>query len=78
MLDGGGRIDLLIVDFAMPEMNGAELLRRVRKLRPGLPALMVTGYVKDRASLDEVEVEVFCASRSRSPCSAHGSATCSA
>ena len=52
MLDRGGRIDLLIIDFAMPEMNGAELLRRVRKLRPGLPALMVTGYVKDRASLE--------------------------
>ena len=43
----------------MPEMDGAELLRRVRRLLPGLPALMVTGYVKDRASLDAVEVEVL-------------------
>ena len=59
MLDRGDRIDLLLVDFAMPEMDGAELLRRVRRLLPGLPALMVTGYVKDRASLDAVEVEVL-------------------
>jgi CheY-like chemotaxis protein len=59
MLDRGGRIDLLLVDFAMPEMDGAELLRCVRQRRPGLLALMVTGYVKDRASLDAVEVEVL-------------------
>jgi signal transduction histidine kinase len=59
LLDGGGRIDLLLVDFAMPEMDGAELLRRARQRRPGLPALMVTGYVKDRASLDAIEVEVM-------------------
>jgi CheY-like chemotaxis protein len=45
----------------MPEMDGAELLRRVRMLRPGpgIPALMVTGYVKDRASLDALDVEVL-------------------
>src|SRR3954447_11331316 len=59
MLDRGDRIDLLLVDFAMPEMDGAELLRRVRRLLPGLPALMVTGYVKDGGSRDAVEVEVL-------------------
>src|ERR1051325_631393 len=41
------RIDLLLADFAMPGMNGAELIRRAREARPGLPVLLVTGYVDD-------------------------------
>jgi PAS domain S-box-containing protein len=38
--------DLLLVDFAMPEMNGAELLRRARRDRPDLKALFMTGYAQ--------------------------------
>lgn len=38
-------IDLLLVDFVMPGMNGLELLERVRRLksRTELPVIMVTG-----------------------------------
>ncbi len=38
--------DLMLVDFAMPGMNGAELARAVRSLQPGLPILLVTGYAE--------------------------------
>ena len=38
------RIDLVITDFAMPELNGAEVARRVRQARPGLPIIFVTGF----------------------------------
>lgn len=37
-------IDVLVADFAMPVMNGAELARRARILQPDLPVLFVTGY----------------------------------
>jgi PAS domain S-box-containing protein len=40
----GERFDLMVVDFAMPGMNGAELVAAVETRRPGLPALFVTGY----------------------------------
>jgi CheY-like chemotaxis protein len=40
----GCRIDLLVVDFAMPGMNGVEVARGARVARPGLPVLFITGY----------------------------------
>jgi CheY-like chemotaxis protein len=45
VLDGDTAIDLLIVDYAMPGMNGAETVREARQRRPGLKALMITGHV---------------------------------
>ena len=39
-----GFCDLLITDVNMPAMNGIELLRRARQIRPRLPMLVVTGY----------------------------------
>jgi PAS domain S-box-containing protein len=45
--------DLLVLDFAMPGMNGAEVAREVRVRRPGLPILFVTGYA-DISALEDV------------------------
>jgi CheY-like chemotaxis protein len=36
--------DLIIVDFAMPGMNGAELLVKARTVRPELKALVISGF----------------------------------
>ncbi len=41
--------ELLIVDFAMPGMNGAEVAAEARRRRPGLPVILVTGYADTRA-----------------------------
>ena len=38
------RPDLLLVDFLMPGMNGVEMVEEARKLYPGLPVLLATGY----------------------------------
>ena len=37
-------IDLLISDIVMPEMYGTDLLQHARALRPGLPALLISGF----------------------------------
>jgi signal transduction histidine kinase len=37
-------IGLIITDHAMPEMSGMELASQIRKIRPGLPIILTTGY----------------------------------
>lgn len=44
VLDRHDDIELLLLDFAMPGMNGAEVAREARKRRPQLPILFLTGY----------------------------------
>ena len=44
MLGRAEPVDLLLVDMAMPGMNGVELIRKARERRPSLRAMLVTGY----------------------------------
>jgi CheY-like chemotaxis protein len=44
-----GRFDLLVVDFAMPGMNGAEVARTAQATQPDLKVLMISGYANSTA-----------------------------
>jgi len=39
--------DLVVTDFNMPELSGLEVSRRLAALRPGLPVLIISGYIAD-------------------------------
>jgi PAS domain S-box-containing protein len=43
--------DLMMLDFAMPGMNGAEVARQAREGRPGLPVVFASGYA-DTAAIE--------------------------
>ncbi|HEX3883941.1 MAG TPA: ATP-binding protein [Stellaceae bacterium] len=43
-LSRGEAYDLLLIDVAMPGLNGVETVRRAREIVPGLRALYMTGY----------------------------------
>jgi len=37
-------IDLIILDFTMPEMSGGETLKRLKSIHPKVPVLVSSGY----------------------------------
>lgn len=46
LVRNGHRFDLLVTDHLMPGISGVDLIGQVRALRPGLPALLVSGYAE--------------------------------
>jgi PAS domain S-box-containing protein len=52
--------DLMISDYAMPNLSGTEFLREARGLCPDVPALIITGYAEADAISDRPDgVEVL-------------------
>ncbi|SFT80206.1 PAS domain-containing sensor histidine kinase [Mesorhizobium sp. YR577] len=43
----GGKIDIVVSDVVMPEMDGPTLLGELRKLRPDIKFIFVSGYAED-------------------------------
>jgi signal transduction histidine kinase/ActR/RegA family two-component response regulator len=48
-LEAGDRPDVLVTDYAMPGMTGAEAARRSRERCPDLPVLLISGYLDAEA-----------------------------
>jgi CheY-like chemotaxis protein/anti-sigma regulatory factor (Ser/Thr protein kinase) len=46
--------DLLLTDYAMPGINGVETIKSIRKVRPEIRAILMTGYADD-AVIDELD-----------------------
>lgn len=44
--------DLVVTDYRMPDMDGAELIARLRKQRQEIPIILISGFV-DALGLDE-------------------------
>ena len=45
LLESGTPLDLLMADIDMPELSGDEMAVRIRKSRPDLKVLYVTGHI---------------------------------
>jgi DNA-binding NtrC family response regulator len=37
-------IDLVLLDMAMPDMNGIEILKELKKIKPNIAVIMITAY----------------------------------
>jgi len=56
-----GKVDIVVSDVIMPEMDGPTLLKQLRKTNPQLKFIFVSGYPDDafKKSLDENEAYAF-------------------
>jgi signal transduction histidine kinase/ActR/RegA family two-component response regulator len=51
LIEDGEAVDVLVTDLSMPGMNGLAVIRGAQERRPGLPAILLTGYAGDGTAL---------------------------
>ncbi|AJE02754.1 sigma-54-dependent transcriptional regulator [Geobacter pickeringii] len=56
-LEGGtdGDADMLLQDVRMPDMDGIEVLKRAKKLRPNLPVMVMTAFGTIDSAVDAIK-----------------------
>jgi len=47
--------DAVVLDVKMPGIDGIEVLRRIKRIRPQLPVLLLTGHASVEAAMTGVE-----------------------
>jgi signal transduction histidine kinase/CheY-like chemotaxis protein len=56
-LASNGQVDALVSDYAMPGINGVDLIEQARAIRPDLVALIITGYA-DSTTVDRISESI--------------------
>jgi excisionase family DNA binding protein len=56
--DNSRACDLLFVDLKMPGMDGLMLIRQVKRLRPDLPVVIITGFSTEVSAIEAVNLGV--------------------
>ena len=52
---GEGKFDAALIDIGLPDMNGAECLRAIMAVQPGLPCFLLTGYSAEDVARQGIE-----------------------
>ncbi|MDA1000330.1 MAG: diguanylate cyclase [bacterium] len=56
---GSQRVDLAVIDYWLPDGNGVDLVRHIKKAQPNAQILFVTATSSDKLELDGLRNEVF-------------------
>lgn len=47
-----GGIDVVLLDISMPDQSGVDVLKRLKRVHPGLPVLILSGYAEQQYALN--------------------------
>lgn len=72
-IDAGLLVEVLVTDYSMPGMNGLALIEEVRRRKPRLPAVLLTGFADGamRAKFEEENAEGSITALLRKPVDEH-------
>lgn len=51
--------DVVVLDMAMPGMNGIDTLREIKKIRPSTEVIILTGHAEVEAAVQGMELGAF-------------------
>ena len=52
-------VDVMLMDIMMPEINGVETFKKVKKLKKGISVIMITAYAVDELINEAMETGAF-------------------
>lgn len=56
---GRSRVDLVITDIKMPELDGLQILEVVKKVDDGIPVILMTGYGSMESAVDAISLGAY-------------------
>jgi len=56
---GGNKVDIVLTDLMMPEIDGLELMKLVKDKDPDIPVVMITGYATINTALQATHLGAF-------------------
>jgi DNA-binding NtrC family response regulator len=52
-------VDVVVLDVKMPDMDGIDTLREIKKLRPAVEVIMLTGHASVEVAIQGMELGAF-------------------
>ena len=52
-------IDVITLDLKLPDLNGEDLLWKIKKIRPGVQVIIITGFGDFKSSMEAIRSDVF-------------------